>query len=165
MALSAYLSQKNIDLFVRNKIFTENEVKARYNVALEEYVNKLEIEALLIDEIAQTMIIPSVVSYQNELIENVSGLKNLGLINESETHKNQLIRISNHLEGIIKNIELLEEERNKAKNLPLPEKADKYANVIKPIFDIIRYNADKLELIVDDKYWQLPKYRELLFLH
>ena len=165
MALSAYLSQKNIDLFVRNKIFTENEVKARYNVALEEYVNKLEIEALLIDEIAQTMIIPSVVSYQNELIENVSGLKNLGLINESETHKNQLIRISNHLEGIIKNIELLEEERNKIKNLSLPEKADRYANVIKPIFDIIRYNADKLELIVDDKYWQLPKYRELLFLH
>ncbi len=164
-SLEVLLAEKNIKLLERNKIFQRHEIEARYNVALEEYINKLEIEALLIDEISQTMIIPSVVSYQNELIQNVKGLKDLGLVNESETHKNQLIKISNHLEGIISNIEKMENEKNVAKNLELKEKAFYYSEKIKPYFDQIRYHADKLELIVDDKYWQLPKYRELLFLH
>lgn len=164
-ALEALLYDKNIALMERNNIFKKHELEARYNVALEEFINKLEIEALLIDEIAQTMIIPSVVSYQNELIQNVQGLKNLGLNNESETHKNQLIKISNHLEGIISNVEKMEDEKQASRNLGLKEKAFYYNDKIKPIFDVIRFHADKLELIVDDKHWQLPKYRELLFLH
>ncbi len=164
-ALNVLLSEKSLELFAKNGIFAKREVQARYNVAIDEYNSKLEIEALLIDEISQTMIIPAVVAYQNELIKNVQGLKNLGLIEESEAHKNQLIKISNHLEGMISNIEILEEERAKAKNLDPVAMADAYTIKIKPLFDLIRFHADKLELIVDDKHWQLPKYRELLFLH
>jgi glutamine synthetase len=165
-ALKVYLDRKNIDLFERNEIYKEREVIARYNVFIEEYVNKLEIEAVLVDEIAHTMIIPAVVNYQNDLIKNVQGLKELGLLNESEAHKNQLLRISNHLEGMIKNLELLEEYRRDISNQnDTQTKAEMYANKIKPLFETIRNHADKLEMIVDDKFWQLPKYRELLFLH
>lgn len=165
-ALKAYLDSKNIEIFQRNGIFTEREVKARYNVLIEEYLNKLEIEAVLVDEIAQTMIIPAVVNYQNDLIKNVQGLKDLGLLNESETHKNQLLRISTHLEGMIKNLELLDENRRYSNSInDMQVKAEFCGYKIKPLFDQIRYHADKLEMIVDDKFWQLPKYRELLFLH
>ncbi len=165
-ALKVYLSEKNISLFKRNGIYSEDEIKARYNVFIEEFLNKLEIEAVLIDEIAHTMIVPAVVAYQNDLINNVQGLKNLGLLNESEAHKNQLLKISSHLEGMISNLELLDELRKVAASMDEnQQKAELYNNKIKPLFDIIRQHADKLELIVDDKYWQLPKYRELLFLH
>lgn len=164
-ALSAMLFEKNIDILVRNNIFNKEEIEARYRVALEEYINKIEIEALLIDEIAHTIIIPSVVNYQNELINNVQGLKNLGFANESQQHTNQLIKISNNLEGIITNLEKMEELRNLTKTMHIELKAKSYSEDIKPLFDLIRNYADKLELIVDDKHWQLPKYRELLFLH
>jgi glutamine synthetase len=164
-ALKSYLSEKSIDLFSRNSIFTKNELLARFNVALEEYIQKLEIEALLVEEIAYTMIIPAVVNYQNELIRNVQGLKEIGMINESEAHKNQLAKISNHLEGMIKNLDKLENERNNSEQIKdLYEKSMYYNSKIKPLFDLVRLHADKLELMVDDKYWQLPKYRELLFL-
>ncbi|HRP01925.1 MAG TPA: glutamine synthetase III [Candidatus Kapabacteria bacterium] len=164
-ALKVMLNKKNVELLERNNIFKQHEIEARYNVSLEEYINKLEIEALLVSEIAQTMIIPSVVSYQNELILNVQGLNNLGLVNEANTHKNQLIKISNHLEGIISNVEKMEQAKQEMDSLSLQEKAIYYNDKIRPFFDIIRFHADKLELIVDDKHWQLPKYRELLFLH
>ncbi len=165
-ALKVYLKQSNIDLFERNGIYTKREIEARYNVAIEEYLHKLEIEALLVDEIAQTMVIPGVVSYQNDLIKNVQGLKDLGLLNESEAHKNQLLKISNHLEGMIQNLENLDLLRKDAAVMDdMQFKAEFYNDKIKPVFDIIRHHADKLEMIVDDKFWQLPKYRELLFLH
>lgn len=165
-ALKAFLSDKNIKIFERNNIFKPHEVIARYNVAIEEYVNKLEIEAILVDEIAQTLIIPAVVNYQNDLIQNVQGLKELGLSNESETHKNQLLKISSHLEGMIKHLELLDDYRRELSKISdLSEKATIFDSKIKPIFETIRFHADKLEMIVDDKFWQLPKYRELLFLH
>jgi glutamine synthetase len=164
-ALKSYLSEKNVNLFLRNSIFSERELQARFNVAIEEYIQKLEIEALLVDEIANTMIIPAVVNYQNEIIKNVQGLKDLGMINESEAHKNQLIRISNHLEGMIKNLDKLDDERHNAEQIKdLYEKAIYYNVKIKPLYDAVRIHADKLELMVDDKFWQLPKYRELLFL-
>lgn len=164
-ALKSYLSEKNINLFSRNNIFSERELHARFNVAIEEYIQKLEIEALLVEEIAYTMIIPAVVDYQNEIIKNVQGLKDLGMVNESEAHKNQLAKISFHLEGMIKNLDKLEEERHKSDKIKdLYEKSIYYNSKIKPLYDNVRVHADKLELMVDDKFWQLPKYRELLFL-
>jgi glutamine synthetase len=165
-ALTVFLKKENIDIFERNGIYSEREVIARYNVAVEEYVNKLEIESALIDEISQTLIVPAVVNYQNDLIKNVQGLKDLGLLSESEAHKNQLLKISHHLEGMIKNLELLEDcKRELAGISDMQAKAEYLGTKIKPIFDIIRFHADKLEMIVDDKFWQLPKYRELLFIH
>ncbi|MBX3043426.1 MAG: glutamine synthetase III [Candidatus Kapabacteria bacterium] len=165
-ALSVYLKKENIELFEKFGIYSQRELVARYNVFIEEYLHKIEIEAVLVDEIAYTMIIPAVVNYQNDLIKNVQGLKELGLLNESEAYKNQLLKISTHLEGMISNLEQLDDNRREASSISnLQEKAEHYSSKIKPLFDLIRHHADKLEMIVDDKFWQLPKYRELLFLH
>lgn len=166
IALNEMIKEHNIEFLAKTEVFSRDEIISRYNVAILEYIHKLEIEAVLVDEIAQTMIIPSVVSYQNELIKNVQGLKEIGLIAEAEAHKNQLIKISNHLEGMIKHLNELEIERKAASQKSVDgEKAEHFSTKVKPLFDIIRSHADKLELMVDDKYWQLPKYRELLFLH
>ncbi|PKL85998.1 MAG: glutamine synthetase type III [Ignavibacteriae bacterium HGW-Ignavibacteriae-1] len=166
IALNEMIKEHNIEFLANTGVFSRDEIIARYNVAILEYIHKLEIEAVLVDEIAQTMIIPSVVSYQNELIKNVQGLKEIGLIAEAEAHKNQLIKISSHLEGMIKHLNELEIERKAAsQKSDDAEKAEHFCSKVKPLFDIIRSHADKLELMVDDKYWQLPKYRELLFLH
>lgn len=166
IALNEMIKEHNIEFLAKTGVFSRDEIISRYNVAILEYIHKLEIEAVLVDEIAQTMIIPSVVSYQNELIKNVQGLKEIGLIAEAEAHKNQLIKISNHLEGMIKHLNELEIERKAASQKSVDgEKAEHFSTKVKPLFDIIRSHADKLELMVDDKYWQLPKYRELLFLH
>ena len=144
----------------------ERELKARYNVYLDKYISNLEIESLLVEEIANTYIIPAVVRYQNKLIENVKGLKDLGLIAESETHKKRLIQISDHLEGMLKGLEELAEAKKNAMMLnSKTETAHAFFSDLKPLFDVIRTHADKLELLVDDNEWPLPKYRELLFLH
>ncbi len=165
-ALGVMITDANIEFLTKSGVFTKDEIVSRYRVALLEYIHKLEIEAVLVDEIAQTIIIPSVVAYQNELIKNVTGLKELGLQTEAETHKNQLIKISNHLEGMIKHLDSLDHERkNASKIFNENEKAEYFSTKVKPLFDAIRFHADKLELMVDDKFWQLPKYRELLFLH
>ncbi|MCO5250638.1 MAG: glutamine synthetase III [Candidatus Kapabacteria bacterium] len=166
IALNEMIKEHNIEFLAKTGVFSRDEIISRYNVAILEYIHKLEIEAVLVDEIAQTMIIPSVVSYQNELIKNVQGLKEIGLIAEAEAHKNQLVKISYHLEGMIKHLNDLETERKAASQKSVDgEKAEHFCTKVKPLFDIIRSHADKLELMVDDKYWQLPKYRELLFLH
>jgi glutamine synthetase len=166
IALNEMIKEHNIEFLANTGVFSRDEIISRYNVSILEYIHKLEIEAVLVDEIAQTMIIPSVVSYQNELIKNVQGLKEIGLVAEAEAHKNQLIKISTHLEGMIKHLNILEAERKTASQISNDgEKAEHFSTKVKPLFDIIRSHADKLELMVDDKYWQLPKYRELLFLH
>ena len=165
-AFKAYIKKETIELFERNKIMNERELKARYNVYLDKYISNLEIESLLVEEIANTYIIPAVVRYQNKLIENVKGLKDLGLIAESETHKKRLIQISDHLEGMLKGLEELAEAKKNAMMLnSKTETAHAFFSDLKPLFDVIRTHADKLELLVDDNEWPLPKYRELLFLH
>lgn len=165
-AYSEYLKQEYIDLFERTKVFTPSEVKARYNVLLEEYISKLEIESRLIEEIALSQIIPACIDYQNKLIKNTKGLIDINLSQEADGMLDIIKRISNHvnemkiaLNKMIDERDLAEEESDHHK------KAELFSNNVKPKFEKIRYHADKLELIVDDKSWPLPKYRELLFLH
>jgi glutamine synthetase len=165
-ALEVYLKKESCDLFTSNGLFTKEEVQARYNVFIEEYIHKLDIEAVLIEEIANTQIIPAVVKYQNEILDNVERMKRIGLNIESENHKNKLIQISEHLEIMLQSLNSMEDERKIAKSLDTEgEKARHYFYKVKPFFEIIRNHADRLELLVDDRYWPLPKYRELLFMH
>lgn len=165
-AYDEYLSEKNIELFERNKVFNRNELLARYNVAMEEYCSKIDIEARLVEEISKAHIIPACVQYQNKLITNVKGLNSIGLTDESEVQKDLIREISSRL----KNLNIYLSELNKVRKEAdaehsLRPRGVAYANVVKPLFDKIRNEADALELIVDDRDWPLPKYRELLFLH
>lgn len=165
-ALKHYLTESSLTLFERNQIFSKEEVQARYNVLVEEYINKLEIESILVKEIANTYIIPAVVSYQNELISNVKGLNDIGMNKESEIMKSKLSRISDNLDGMIINLDKLDEETKLAHNQASEaDTAQAFFDKIKPLMDEVRKHADNLELLVDDKVWPLPKYRELLFLH
>ncbi len=165
-ALDAYVSKKTTELFSRNGIFNNVEIHARHDIMLENYMKKLQIESRIIGELVTSFVIPSAVSYQNTLIENVKGLKEIGLTKNSyESQLDIVKKISDHIGIIKKSVDEMTEERKKANTIADARKlAIAYDEKVKPYFETIRYNVDKLELIVGDEYWALPKFRELLFL-
>lgn len=167
-ALKAYISAPTIELFDKNKILTERELRARYEIKLENYVKKVQIEARVMGDLAINHIIPIAIRYQNTLLENVKGLKE---VIDPKTFttiaKNQLHTIksiSEHISMIKSLTDEMVEERKKANALEsIEEQAEAYLNHVLPFFEPIRYHVDKLEMLVDDELWPLPKYRELLF--
>lgn len=165
-ALDAYVSKKTTELFERNGIFNHVEIHARHDIMLENYMKKLQIESRIIGELVTTFVIPSAVNYQNTLLENVKGLKEIGLPKSSFDSQMDIIKmISEHISIIKKSVDQMTEERKKANTIADARKlAIAYDEKVKPYFETIRYNVDKLELIVGDEYWALPKFRELLFL-
>lgn len=166
LALDALHSKKAKAVFVETGIFTEKELEARHEILLEDYIKKIQIEARVIGDLCTNTVLPSAIHYLNELIRNIEGLKSLGLKEESyTTQKNIASKIAEHVNTIGKNVEQLIEQRKVANKLEnTRERALAYCDKVKPYFDTIRYHADKLEFLVEDKNWMLPKYRELLFL-
>lgn len=165
-ALDAFVTEKSKHLFYGNNIYSERELEARHEIMLEDYVKKVQIEARILGYLATNNILPAAIHYQNVLIENVKGLKEVGL--DKSAYKAQLNlveKVSGHIQAINDNVEAMLAARKHAnKESDSHHKAAKYCNEVKPYFDTTRYHADKLELIVEDKLWPLPKYRELLFL-
>jgi len=166
VAIDAYVSDKSLDLFEKNNIFSKRELHARHEILLESYYKKLQIEARVIGEVANTMIIPAVIDYQNTLLDNLKSLKEVGLSKEVMATPLAIVnKISEHL-GVMKaSVDSMLEERKVANGVEdHREKAISYDEKVKSQFETIRYHADKLEQIVDDNVWPLPKFRELLFL-
>nr|WP_321222337.1 glutamine synthetase III [uncultured Psychroserpens sp.] len=166
-ALKAKVSKKAISLFEDLGVMNKVESEARYEIEIEEYSLRIQIESRVIGDIARNHIVPTAVRYQNILIENVKGLKEIYGASFKKLAKEQLNlieEISNHIEGINSNVTNMTEERKKANTISdLEKKADLYCKKVKPLFEDIRYHCDKLELLVDDELWPLTKYRELLF--
>lgn len=166
-ALKAKVSKKAIELFGEMGVMNHVEVESRYEIELEEYVKKIQIEGRVLGDIARNHVVPTAIKYQNVLIENVKGLKEIFGKDFEKIAKEQISlikEISEHIEGINTKVEKMTEERKKANALTSTEKmADAYCDKVKPYFEEIRYHADKLELLVDDELWTLTKYRELLF--
>ncbi len=165
-ALDAYVTEASKHLFYSNGIFTQRELEARHEIMLEEYVKKVQIEGRTLGYLATNHVLPAAINYQNTLVENVKGLKDLGLSESAYKAQLNLVEVvSKHINGINDNVEAMLQARKVANNEPdMHVRAGKYCHEVKPYFDQIRYHADKLELVVDDKLWQLPKYRELLFM-
>jgi glutamine synthetase len=167
-ALKAKVSKKAFDLFAELGVMNHIEVESRYEIELEEYTKKIQIEGRVLGDIARNHVIPTAIKYQNTLIENVKGLKDIFEKDFTKIAKEQieLIKeISEHIEGINRNIDEMIEERKKANNLDTTEKmAAAYCNKVKPYFEVIREHCDKLELLVDNGIWPLTKYRELFFI-
>lgn len=165
-ALDVLGKKETIEMFTEMGIYSERELAARHEIVLEEYVKRVQIEARVLGYLTTNHILPSAVEYQNSLITNVKGLKDLGLKEEHYAAQLNLIKvISGHIQEINDNVEAMIEERKKANKLTdTHQKAFDYCTKIKARFDKIRYHVDKLELLVDDKVWPMPKYRELLFL-
>ncbi|HEY6083344.1 MAG TPA: glutamine synthetase III [Chitinophagaceae bacterium] len=166
LALDAMAGKKAKEVFIDNHIFSDKELEARHEIQLEEYIKKVQIEARVIGDLCTNNILPAAIKYQNELIANIQGLKAIGLKEEAYAiQKGILTKISEHVNTIGKNVEAMIEERKVANKISgTRERALAYCDKIKPYFDVIRYHTDKLEFIVDDRHWVLPKYRELLFL-
>ncbi|WP_333696235.1 glutamine synthetase III family protein [Flavobacterium sp.] len=166
-ALKAKISSKAIELFEELGVMNHVEVEARYEIELEEYTKKIQIEGRVLGDIARNHVIPTAIRYQNILIENVRGLKEIFGKEFDKIAKEQISlikEISSHIEGINSNVEAMTEERKKANALNSAEKtAHAYCFKVKPYFDVIRSHSDKLELLIDDEIWTLTKYRELLF--
>ncbi|TDG36983.1 glutamine synthetase type III [Pedobacter changchengzhani] len=162
-ALDAYMSDKTVELFASNNIFNKRELHARHEIMLESFYKKLQIEARVMGEMANTSIIPAAIAYQNTLIENVKGLKEIGL--EPKTSLDIIKKLTEHLDIVKTNIDAMLEERKITNKIEdSREKAIAYDENVKSYFDTIRYHADKLEQIVDDSVWPIPKFRELLFM-
>lgn len=167
-ALKAKVSKKAFDLFAELGVMNHIEVESRYEIELEEYTKKIQIEGRVLGDIARNHVIPTAIRYQNTLIENVKGLKDIFEKDFTKIAKEQieLIKeISEHIAGINHNIDEMIEQRKNANNLDNTEKmAAAYCNKVKPYFEVIREHCDKLELLVDNSIWPLTKYRELFFI-
>ena len=166
LALDAFVTDKAKKLFEHNKIYTHSELEARHEILLENYVKKVQIEARVMGDLATNHILPAAIKYQNVLIQNIKGLKEVGLPDTAYAEQTIIVgKIADHVNGMSKKVEEMIEARKVANEITdTREKAIAYCDTVKSCFDEIRYNVDKLELFVDDKSWELPKYRELLFL-
>lgn len=166
-ALRENITDKAIALFEEMGVLSKVELIARYEIALEEYVKTVQIESRVLGDIARNHVVPTAVRYQNTLIENVRGLKEIfgDAYQEVASEQIGLIRhISEHIKVIHSTVEAMIEARKRANHLAtFVERADAYCNEVKPFFADIRYHCDKLELMIDDELWTLTKYRELLF--
>ncbi|MCU0432603.1 MAG: glutamine synthetase III [Bacteroidia bacterium] len=167
-ALNAWVRKEFVELFERHNVMNDREQHARYEIYLEMYVKKIQIEARVMGDLAVNSIIPTALQYQNTLISNVRGLKEV--LSAAEFKKAAAIQlemikeVSDHVAAIKTNVDAMIEERKKANNIEdWKKKAEAYCNKVKPYFEVVRDNADKLEMLVADEAWPLPKYRELLF--
>ncbi|CAN5265890.1 glutamine synthetase III [soil metagenome] len=164
-ALDAYLSEKSKRLFIDNGIFTEIELEARNEINLENYIKTVQIESRIIGDLAVNHVIPTAINYQNKLINNVKGLKELGIEINDTTTMASIRDITMRIDTIKSKVDAMIEERKVANKIEhSKERAMAYCHEVKPFFDQIRYHVDKLELLVDDEDWPLVKYREMLFL-
>ena len=167
VALDAMVTKKAKDLFERNHVYTHTELEARHEIELEKYIKKVQIEARIMGDLAINHILPAAISYQNKLSTNIAGLKAAGLGADTYASQTDLLQqVSKHVQVIYTQVNAMVEARKVANNIEdTRKKAIAYeADVKSAFFDEIRYHVDKLEHLVDDDKWTLPKYREMLFL-
>ncbi len=166
-ALKARISDKSIALFEKMEVMSRVETEARYEIEIEDYTMRIQIEARVLGDIAGNHVVPTAVRYQNMLIENVTGLKEIFGTNFEEHASEQMRlikRISEHIEAIYAKVEKMVNARKEANKIAdVTKKATAYCVKVKPFIDDIRNHCDKLELMVEDELWPLTKYRELLF--
>lgn len=169
-ALVAVVSDSTVDLMEKHDVLTKRELEARYEIDLEGYTKKIQIESRVMGDLAINHIIPTAIQYQSMLVNNVRGLKE---ILEGKDYKkasaqqiDRILEISDRIRSIRQNVESMVEARKNANALDSEkEKALAYNKLVLPFFEPIRHEVDKLELMVSDELWPLPKYREMLFGH
>ena len=167
-ALAVRMNKDVIDLFDTMNVMNPREQKARYEIQLEQYVQRIEIESLVLENLVNNQILPTAFKYQSVLIENVKGLKDIygdDFSKYAPVAMNSIEKISHLTDKLATACETLVKERIKANSMSkLDDQAQMYAKNVLPVFDNIRVCVDGLELIVDDSAWPLAKYRELLFI-
>jgi glutamine synthetase len=168
-ALSAYTRPEYVDLLDKLDVLTPRELEGRVEVEYEKFVKKVQIESRVLGDMAINHIVPVAIRYMTMLLENVKYLKEVFSENEFEemaSGRKMLIKeISSHISTIKNMVNDMTEARKTANTIEHSvEKAEAYDTTVLPFLSQIRYHIDKLELIVDNEMWPLPKYRELLFI-
>jgi glutamine synthetase len=165
VALKAMISDKSKEVFGNQKVFSEKELHSRYEVLLENYVYKIAVEADLLQEMSRTYVLPAAYEYINKLSETYRNLTDMGLKDQAESIVGQVAPITDLTVTLNKDLSLLMKAKSTADGMgDLEQGAAAYADQVKPNFDNVRASIDRLEGLVEDKIWPLPKYRELLFL-
>ncbi|MFZ1332212.1 MAG: glutamine synthetase III [Flavobacteriales bacterium] len=167
-ALDIWAHKDTKKLFAELEVMSAVELEARHEIMLHSYILKIQIESRVAGDLAQNHIIPTAIAYQNRLITNVKGLREV--LSAEKAKKACSVQVglieemSDHIGEIKTMVDRMVAERKKANALPeMREKAIAYCDHVRPCLDTIRYHADKLELLVDDELWPLPKMRELLY--
>jgi glutamine synthetase len=165
-AFKTYLSPKSIKLLTESEVLSKRELESRYEIKNETFLKKLQIESRVLGDLALNHIIPTAIQYQNILIRNVQGLKGL-FGNQADDmiipQMRALEKISRHVKEINIKVYQMIDERKKANAIEnTVNRAEEYFRNVLPFLDNIRYHIDKLEMIIDDELWPMPKYRELL---
>ena len=163
-----YVDNQSNSVLIGERIFNETELNSRLEVELEKYTMKVQIEGRVLGDLAINHIVPTAVAYQNRLLENLRGMKEIFSAEEYEVlsaDRKELIReISHRVTSIKILVREMTEARKVANHLEnYKERAFAYEDKVRPYLDQIRDHIDHLEMEVDDEIWPLPKYRELLF--
>ena len=167
LALDALSTEKAEKLFESNKVYSKRELEARHEIELENYLKKVQIEGRIMGDLALNHIIPVAVKYQTSLANNIKTLKEAGIPEESYSAQKAILdKVSTHISEIYAKGRAMVNARKKANQIEnVRERAIAYEKDVKAAyFDAIRYHVDKLEQLIDNEEWRLPKYRELLFL-
>ena len=166
-AYEVYHEKQTVELFEKLGVLAPNEVEARFEILNETYVKKLQIEARIIGDMCLNHVIPAAVRYQNILIENVKGIKEIfgdDYLQLCSSEIETLKKISMYINNVSSDVEALVEARKKANRMSdIALRAKAYSHDVKDMMDRVRLGADNLEMLIDDEMWPLPKYRELLF--
>ncbi len=161
-ALDAYTTKKAKEIFSKNNILSEKEQEARHEIYLENYIKKVEIESSLVEELSMNQILPACIRFQTDLFQNIKASSEAGIPNK--TAQTIAKSVSVHIDEVYAGIEKMKAARSKVHHLNTTrDKAIALCDQVKPLFLEIRSHVDDLELLVEDKYWPLPKYREILF--
>jgi len=167
-AIEKYLDKEAVTLLTQQGILSETEIHSRVEVEFEKFTKKIQIEARVLGDLAINHIVPTAIAYQSRLIENIRGLKEVFDKDEFETlaadNKSLVREIGERVVAIKTMVHEMIEARKVANNIEdMHEKTYEYSLKVRPYLDQIRYHIDKLEEVIDDEIWTLPKYRELLF--
>lgn len=167
-AYEVYHEKQTVELFDRLGVLAPNEVEARFEILNETYVKKLQIEARVIGDMCLNHVIPAAVRYQNILIENIKGMKDIfgdEYVNLCSSEIEMLKKISTYINNVSSDVEALVDARKRANVIEdIAQRAKIYSHEVKDMMEKVRYSVDHLEMLVDDEMWPLPKYRELLFI-
>lgn len=166
-ALDAFMNPKHMEMLIRQKVFTQKEIEARYYTKLDQYIKTIEIEIDTLSDMVKCQIIPCAITYQNRALEGVKGLKALDSIFNSTEYSCQLERLTE----LVRWIETLEKKNKEMEQAlvhsesigDLSKRAKQIVDEVVPLMSEVRKYVDTLELMVDDELWPLPKYSEMLF--
>ena len=167
-AYEVYHEKQTVELFDKLGVLAPNEVEARFGILNETYVKKLQIEARVMGDICLNHVIPAAVRYQNILIENIKGMKDIfgeEYVTLCSSEIETLRKISTYINNVSSDVDALVNARKKANVIEdIAQRAKMYSHEVKDMMDKVRDSADNLEMLIDDEVWPLPKYRELLFI-